>query len=187
MFYLLNRLVKWFFMLLAAGCLFWLYTQRAVLDPLWVWYDVYENGGMQKTERLPEIKGRGVKILDGHTFEMNSDGRMVSVRLTGFDLPEPPLSAPELQQEKRRRAFLQSAVLNQPLRVEISYSLANNLLGIVHAGSTNLNVYYITNGLGHFNREFIKSTPRDVQYQFFAATHAKTKLEPPPTAVADGK
>jgi hypothetical protein len=178
MFFLLHRLVKWFFMLMAAGCLFWAYTQRAVLEPLWVWYDVYDNGGIQKTEPLPEVKGHGVKIVDGHTFEMNSDGRMVSVRLTGFDLPEPPLSAVQLQQEKRRRQFLQTAVVNQPVRVQITYSVANNLLGIVHAGSTNLNVYYITNGLGQFNRDFIKSMPRNEQYKFFAAVHAKSAHEP---------
>ncbi len=175
MFYLLHRLVKWFFVLLALGCVYWVWTQRAAFEPMWVWYDVYENGGIQKTERLPLVNGQGIGILDGHTFQMKSGNQILSVRLTGFDLPEPPFSPAQITEEKRRREFLRNIVVGQPVQVEITYSNLNSLLGIVHVGSTNLNTYYVSNGLGHFNREYVKSTPRDLQYKFFAASRAKSQ------------
>jgi hypothetical protein len=175
MFYLLHRLVKWFFILLALACVYWVWTQRAAFEPMWVWYDVYENGGMQKTDRLPLVNGQGISVLDGHTFQMKSGNQVLSVRLTGFDLPEPPLSPSQIAQEKRRREFLYRAIVGKPVQVEVTYSNVNSVLGVVHLGSTNLNTYYVTSGLGHFNREFVKSTPRDLQYKFFAAARAKSE------------
>jgi endonuclease YncB( thermonuclease family) len=175
MFYLLHRLVKWFFVLLAFGCVFWVWTQRAAFEPLWVWYDVYENGGIQKTGNLSVVNGQGIGVFDGHTFQMKNGNQIISVRLTGFDLPEPPLTPAQIAEEKRRREFLRNAVVGKPVQVEITYSNANSLLGVVHADGTNLNTYYVTSGLGHFNREYVKSTPRDLQYKFFAAARAKSQ------------
>jgi hypothetical protein len=173
MFYTLHRLVKWFFMLLAAGCLFWLYTQREALEPLYVWYDVYENGGIQKTERLPIVEGEGLHVLDGHTFQMKTGGRVISVRLTGFELPAAPLSPSDIQLEKARRELLRNFVIARPVRVQVTFSNANSLLGIVHVGETNLNTHYVARGLGYFNRDYVKSAPRDLQYKFFAAARAR--------------
>src|SRR5262249_50233302 len=101
MFYTLHRVVKWFCMLLVAGCLVWLYIQREALEPMRVWYDVYENGGIQRTEPLPTLKGQGIAVYDGHTFQMKGDGQLYSVRLTGFELPSPPFSQSELDLEKQ--------------------------------------------------------------------------------------
>jgi hypothetical protein len=173
MFYTLHRLVKWFFILLALACLVWLYTQREALQPVWAWYDVYENGGIAKTEPLPVLDGEGVAVIDGHTFQMKSEGKFYSVRLTGFEIPESPLSQAEVDLEKRRRETLRGIIVGKPLHVQISYSNQNALLGIVHAGVTNLNTLYVTSGLSRFNRDYVKSTPRDLQYKFFAASRAK--------------
>jgi hypothetical protein len=174
MFYTLHRLVKAFFLLLAAGCLFWFYTQREALAPLWVWYDVYENGGIQKTDPLPRLEGEGLAILDGHTFQMKSGGKIYSVRLTGFEMPTPPLSLEDIRLEKARRDLLRHAVVSKPVRVDVTYSNVNSFLGIVYAGSTNLNTLYVTKGLGQFNRDYVKSAPRDLQYKFFAAVRARS-------------
>jgi hypothetical protein len=174
MFYTLHRLVKFFFILLALGCVVWLYRQRQALEPIWVWYDVYENGGIQKTEPLPVMTGEGKAVIDGHTFEMRSDAGLVAVRLTGFDVPQPPFSIDEIMLEKRRREFLRNAIVGKPIRVEVTYSAPRSVLGIVYSGRTNLNTYYVSSGLSHFNREYVKTTPRDLQYKFFAAARAKT-------------
>jgi hypothetical protein len=174
MFYALHRLVKWFFMLLCVGLLVWLYTQREALEPIWVWYEVYENGGIQRTDRLPLIEGQGIVVTDGHTFQMKSGGKVYSVRLTGFDLPEPPLSTAEIAREKARREFLRQNVVGKPVRVEITYSNKNSLLGVVQANGTNLNTHYVATGSSHFNRDYVKTTPRDLQYKFFAAARAKS-------------
>lgn len=174
MFYTLHRLVKWFFVLLGVGCLLWLYSMREALEPLYVWYDVYENGGIQRTEPLPVMKGEGLNVLDGHTFQLKSDGRVYSVRLTGFDLPAPPLSPAEIDAEKKRRQILREVVIGRPAEVSVSYSNYNSLLGVVYAGGTNINTHFVAHGLSRFNREYVKSTPRDLQYKFFAAARSTT-------------
>jgi endonuclease YncB( thermonuclease family) len=175
MFYTLHRLVKWFFTLLILAGLFWLYQQRAALEPAWAWYDVYQNGGIERTAPLPILTGEGVTVLDGHTFEMKSGGKIYSVRLTGFEFPTPPLTSEEITLERQRRAFLRDAVEHKPVKVQVTYSNFNSVLGIVQAGSTNLNTWFVAHGLGHFNREYVKNVPRDLQYQFFAAQRAREK------------
>lgn len=184
MFYLLHRLVKWFFIALLGTGLYWLWLQRDALEPVYVWYDVYENGGLQKTEQLPVMTGRVVRVIDGHTFQMNHDNKSYSVRLTGFILPEPPFSNTDIELEKERRRILKQTVLMQNVTVEVTYSTVNSLLGIASVGGTNLNTLFITNGLSKFNREFVKSVPRDVQYRFFAAQRVREKEVQKQTALA---
>ena len=57
--------------------------------------------------------------------------------------------------------------------MEVTYSNAASLLGIVHSGSTNINIHYLATGLGRFNPDFVKSAPRDQQYRFFSAVRAR--------------
>jgi hypothetical protein len=175
MFYTLHRMVKWSFVLFALAGLYWLYQQREALEPAWVWYDVYQNGGIERTEPLPAIRGEGIGVLDGHSFQMKSHGGIYVVRLTGFDLPSPPVSNHEAKLERERREVLNKFIVGKQLRVEVTYSNLNSLLGIVEAGGTNLNTYYVANGLSHFNREYVKTVPRDLQYRFFSAARARDK------------
>ena len=169
MFYTLHRILKVSIWMLIALLLVWLYRQREALEPLWVWYDVYDNGGIQNRVQLPRIEGKGINIYDGHTFQLESSNRYYNVRLTGFASPEPPLSGDELQRELRRREVLKEHVFMKPVSVDITYSNQNSYLGIVYANGTNLNLLYLTNDLSRFKPEFVKSTPRDVQYRFFSA------------------
>jgi hypothetical protein len=178
MFYTLHRLVKWFFVLLGVACLFWLYTQRAALEPIYVWYDVYENGGIQRNEPLPVARGQGLAIIDGHTFQMKADGRVITVRLTGFDIPAPPLLPAEIEKEKKRREILREAVVGKEVEVAITFSNFHSMLGVVQAGGTNLNTLFVARGLSRFNREYVKTTPRDLQYKFFAAARSTAMARP---------
>jgi hypothetical protein len=184
MFYFLHRLVKWIFIALIAAGLYWVWLQREMLEPLYVWYDVYDNGGLQKTERLPVIEGKAINVVDGHTFQMSQPNRAFVVRLTGFEMPQPPLSEAERELELERRRVLRETVLMQPVRVNVTYSENGSILGIVTVNGTNLNLYYLTNGLGKFNRQYIKTLPRDTQYQFFAAKRLHEKQTEKKTALA---
>ena len=169
MFYFLHRLIKWMFIALVGAGLYWLWLQREVLEPVYVWYDVYDNGGLQKTERLRAVSGTAIHVIDGHTFQLSSGKQVYSVRLTGLEVPVPPLPENERQREVERRQFLKETVMNQPVDVQVTYSENGGLLGIVTAKGTNINLYYLTNGLGNFRHEYVKGLPPDVQYQFFAA------------------
>lgn len=182
MFYTLHRLLKLIVILFFVGVLVWVWQQRHILEPAFVWHDVYKNGGIERTGTLPQVEGRGSYIFDGHTFQLKtSENRVYVVRLTGFESPAPPLSAEGILLEKRRRDALKFLVLSNSVRIEITYSNQNSLLGIAHAGNTNVNVYFITNHLAQFKGDFVKSVPRDVQYTFFAAARAGRKTRPAET------
>jgi hypothetical protein len=175
MFYALHRLLKLSGWILVALLLAWLYTQREAIKPLWVWYDVYQNGGLQKTGQLPTIGGTATQIQDGQTFQLESDKKFYTVRLTGFAMPEPPLSASELKREFKRREALKERIFHKPVTVGITYSNQNSFLGIVRADGTNLNLFFLTNGLSSLKPDYIKTAPRDVQYQFFSAERWRAK------------
>jgi endonuclease YncB( thermonuclease family) len=184
MFYFLHRLVKWVFIALIAAGLYWVWLQREMLEPVYVWYDVYDNGGIQKTNRLQVIEGKATHVLDGHTFQMTQGNKAYSVRLAGFEIPEVPLPNEERALELERRKFLRETVLMQEAKVDVTYSEGASVLGIVHVNGTNLNLYYVTNGLGKFRPAYIKALPRDMQYQFFAAKRLREKEQQQKTAFA---
>lgn len=176
MFYTLHRLVKGLIWLLVFAGLYWVWLQREALEPIYAWHDVYQNGGLDHKEPLPVVRGRGLGVVDGHTFSMlGADKRIYNVRLTGFEIPQPPLSLPELQMEKERRAFLRGAINSNQVHVEVTFSNVNSLLGVAYVGKTNLNIHFLTNDLSTFNRDYVKSTPRDLQYKFFSAARAHRK------------
>src|SRR5687767_5582478 len=130
MFYFLHRLVKWVFIALIAAGLYWIWLQREVLEPVYVWYDVYDNGGLQKTEQLRAIQGKAIHVLDGHTFQMSQGNRVFTVRLTGFEIPAVPMPDADRELELERRKFLRDAVLMQEAAVKVTYADQNSLLGI---------------------------------------------------------
>ena len=184
MFYFLHRLVKWFFTALLLAGLYWVWLQRDAIEPVYVWYDVYQNGGLKNTTRLEEKRGRVIAVVDGHTVQMKHDGKNYAVRLTGLQIPEPPLTTTQVAQEKQRREFLRHSVVGQEVDVQISYATPTSLLGIVTVGETNVNLFFITNGLAKFNPAYVKTVPRELQYQFFAAERWREKKEDRETALA---
>jgi hypothetical protein len=175
MFYTLHRLVKGLTWAAVLALLYWAWLQREALEPVYAWHDVYQNGGFNHTEPLPTIQGRGLQVVDGHTFTILSDKRVYNVRLTGFEIPQPPLTLPEIQLEKRRREYLRGAIISNQVHVEVTFSNLNSLLGVAYVGATNLNIHFLTNDLSQFNRDYVKSTPRDTQYRFFSAARAHRK------------
>ena len=175
MFYFLHRLVKWFFIALVCAGLYWVWLQREAIEPVYVWYDVYQNGGLMKEEPLQLVRGQGTHVYDGHTFQLMSGGRAYVVTLTGFTKPALPMPPDEVALEKERRRVLREAVLKKNVKVKVTFGEGTSLLGVVNAGGTNLNLYFLTNGLAKFNRDYIKSAPRTVQYQFFAAERMREK------------
>lgn len=175
MFYFLHRVIKWVFIALIAAGLYWVWLQREFLDPVYAWYDVYNNGGIQKSDSLDVVHGKVVHVLDGHTFQMTEGNRTYNVRLTGFEIPVPPLPDEERDREVQRRNILRQTILQQRADVRVTYAEQGSILGIVTVNGTNLNMLYLTNGLSKFRPDYIKPLPRDQQYQFFAARRLHEK------------
>lgn len=173
MFYTLHRLVKFLVFLLIAGVFVFVWRHRSAAEPLLVWYEVYDNGGLGKTAKLPLIQGRGHYVLGGSTFQMKTpEGAYYTVTLAGLET-----ATPEKQWlENQRMERLRSMVLSNVVHVNVTYhSSGYNVLGIVHVHQTNLNLNFITNGLASLNSDYIKRMPRDIQYNFFAARRTYEK------------
>src|SRR5688500_3141176 len=118
MFYRLHRLAKLLVWMLVLGVLIFVWQQRAVFEPLLLWYQVIENGGIEIDGELPVVEGRAQYISDGHTFRIKtSDGTYYLVRLAGLNYPARPLSALEMGLEKQRREALQTLVLSNWVHV----------------------------------------------------------------------
>ena len=186
MFYRLHRLVKILVGLFILGVFAWLWQHRAAVEPVLVWYQVYENGGLENDETLPLIEGRALYIVDGHTLRLKThEGHSFLVRLAGLDYPERPLSAYEMAREKQRTQALREQVLSNWVHVEVTYSQEHSVLGIAHVREKNLNLHFITNGLATLNRDYIKRMPREHQYDFFlAARHYQKNREAAQVAAA---
>lgn len=184
MFYFLHRLMKWVFTALIAAGLYWVWLQREALEPVYVWYDVYENGGLKNNKPLHTINGRAVAVVDSLTVQVKEDGRSFSVRLTGLQMPEPPFSNTDLRLDRERKQIMRDMVQGRDVQVQVTYAAPGSMLGIVSTGGTNLNLYFITNGMAKFNPGFVKGLPREMQYQFFAANRFHEKEQERKTAVA---
>lgn len=169
MFYFLHRLVKVALALCLILLVAWGWRQREAFAPVGVWYQVWQNGGIQNTQELELASGLGVHVLDGHSFQMKNGKGVLNVRLTGFETPTAPVVGDELLMERRRREFLRERVISNQVSVAMTYSNRNSVLGIVSVSGTNLNLLYITNGLSRLEPGYIKAAPRGAQYQLFAA------------------
>lgn len=170
MFYRLHRLAKLLVWIFVLGVFAYLWQQRAALEPLLVWYQVYDNGGIENAEKLPLIEGRAINVADGHTLRIKTEeGAYFLVRLAGLDYPTQPFSAYEIVREKQRQSALRELALSNWVHVEVAYSEGHSVLGIAHVRQKNLNLHFITNGLATLNREYLKRMPREHQYDFFLA------------------
>lgn len=184
MFYLLHRLMKWVFTALVAAGLYWLWLQRDALEPMYAWYDVYQNGGLKNQKPLHTIHGKAIAVVDSYTVQVKEDGRSFSVRLTGLQMPDPPLSNTDLRLDRERRQLLREMVLGNDVDVQVTYAAPGSMLGIISVGGTNMNVYFIGNGLARFNPTYIKPLPRELQYKFFAAERFREKQQNRQTSLA---
>lgn len=188
MFYRLHRLAKLLGWIFVLGIFAFVWQQRAVFEPILVWYQVYDNGGIEITEQLPRVQGRAFDVADGQTVRLRTaDRRYYLVRLAGLEAPVPPLSPAEQAREKQRREELRSLVLSNWVHVEVTYADNNSVLGVLHANDININLHFITNGLATLNRDYIKRMPRDIQYNFFAAARAHEKRQEGEPRVAAAK
>ena len=176
MFHRLHKLAKLLVWMFVLGVFAFVWQQRAVFEPVLVWYEVMRNGGLENDDELPMIQGKAVAISDGHTLRLRTaEGSYYVVRLAGLEYPNRPLTVVENELERKRREAMRELVLSNWVHVEVAYAANHSVLGIVHNGQLNLNLHLITNGLASMNPEYIRRMPRLHQYRFFSAARAGKK------------
>jgi endonuclease YncB( thermonuclease family) len=176
MFYAIRRMIKLLMGLCVLAVLFWVYQQRAIFEPAFVWYDVYENGGITNTTALPTVSGRATRVTDPHTFQIRQrKGDFLTVRLTGLQEEPVPTTPQEFQLQKPKRDALAALVLSNFVHVDVTYSNKNSILGVAYANGTNVNTALVAHGDGRLKPEYIKLLPRQTQYAFFRAHRVAAK------------
>jgi hypothetical protein len=169
MFYTIHRCLK----LLVLSAFVWvawkLYERREVVEPAWVWADVWDNGGFN-TPEPNTVGGRVTKVVNSQTFIMApKKGMRFNVRLLALRPPASELTIEAMEREKLRREALEDLILNKWVHVELHYSKDNNIGGIVFCEGTNINATLVQRRLASSTRDLVKGLPKESQYSMLWA------------------
>ena len=177
MFHTLRKIVVVLFILIcsgaAAGVGAVVYGKRAVFDPILVYLEVRKLP--QAPKSLEEISGQVVKIMADYSLQLRDDRRQVfNFRLVGLaPIDQKQMTnRTEIALQDHIEARFSQLVLSNQVRIRVAYlSPQRTGLGLVYAGSTNVNVTLVQEGLAKVKREFLHGLPRLEQYTLVRAEH----------------
>jgi len=160
--------IGWLAVIAAAGMM---YYHRSVFFPLVDLIDalwVHEGREQQKSG---ELSGTVTRVLSGDMFILRDDrGRSHTIRLTGVEAPAYELNNPAAQLlAATSRSNLNRLVLSNHVRVELTYTTDSGALGIVHAGTNNINVQAIEAGIAKAKHENMNGLPLKDRYALIRA------------------
>ena len=98
------------------------------------------------------------RIYDGDTVMAETAGSIIYIMLVGVDAPEVTWGDDPRGQPfgKEAKDFLVDLILNRTVEVE-GYGTApypdNNIIGVIHLNSTNINLELVRNGLAEVHRD----------------------------------
>jgi hypothetical protein len=173
-------MLKLVVLLFFAGLGVVLYQHRQMFEPAAIWYEVWNNGGLKKTEPLPTVRGVADVVLDSRSFHLQRPKMPpFALRLTGLDEPiTAPATVEQAKLEAGRKKVLQGLIQGEMVHVEVSYHSGNSGLGICYKGKTNVNLYLIEHGCAELKPEYIKTLPAKLQYEFFASRRMASRKNP---------
>ncbi|MBM3883866.1 MAG: hypothetical protein FJ387_29875 [Verrucomicrobia bacterium] len=171
MFWFLHRSVMAVGWCVLGALGFWLYQQRAALQPAWdyvvLWYHA-ERGG---PETWPELAGRVTGVYNGASFQLrHASGWHFNYGLAGVDAPQAITSFRIEEQAAFHASRSNLVTLIQGEEVRIEVTLANPQtrtgLGVVWLNSTNVNLAQLSAGHGRLKREQLRGLPVRQQYEY---------------------
>lgn len=115
---------------------------------------IYTGDDQQQSSVLPPaaLTGKAIKMIDGDTFDLLSNGTVYRIRLNGIDCPE--RSQPYYQQAKN---FLANACLKQQVTVTYSSKDRNGrLLGNVYVNGKLINLTLVQQGYAWHYKKYSK-------------------------------
>src|SRR5436190_2572525 len=148
-----------------------LYYHRSLFYPL---VDLAEalrvRDGLEQ-QKSGEISGKVTRVLSGDMLILrDDDGRPHTIRLTGVEAPAYELNNPAAQLlAATSRSNLNRLVLSNLVRVELTYTTDSGALGIVHAGTNNINVQAIEAGIAKAKHENMNGLPLKDRYALIRA------------------
>jgi len=165
MFYAIHRTIKFTLFCCALWVVWKAYEHRQVVEPAFIWYDVWDNGGFDE-KPMPKISGHVEKVLSSQTFILTKTNSVrYNVRLMGLRDPSKDLSLESLEREKKRREGLRDLIEGKDVSLNLAYENFNNIGGIVFLNSTNINACLIQQHLAFTDKELVKGFSKEIQYQ----------------------
>src|SRR4051812_11128823 len=111
MFYALHRTMKFLLLCAFVGAGWRVYENRQVFEPALIWYDVWDNGGLNEKDTMPSVSGEVEQILNSQTFVLRSTNAMrFNVRLLGLKDPPKAASFEGLKKETERKERLEELI-----------------------------------------------------------------------------
>lgn len=180
MFWFLHRLVRFVGWVFLAGVAFYLYQQRAALEPVWDYAELWWNRPSRLPGSLPQIAGEVTQVYSGDGLQIRDDqGTRFNYGLAGVVAPKPAPDASEVQRQLARTSLTNLAVLALGQKVTIDVTLENPAsrtgLGLVRLGPTNLNERVLAEGWGRLKREQIRTLSLMEQFELVSAERAARK------------
>jgi hypothetical protein len=176
MFYAIHRAIK--FVLFC--CLLWvgwkMYQHRDVVEPAFIWYDVWDNGGLRE-KPMPTVNGVVERVLNSQTFTLKTTNNSprLNVRLLGLGEPSKQQSVEAIENEKKRRDALEELIKGKEIVLHVAYENFNNVGGMVFLGKTNLNAYLVQQRFAFTDKDLVKGYTKEIQYQMlWSKRHAVT-------------
>jgi endonuclease YncB( thermonuclease family) len=172
MFHTLRRIVVvcgWISLAALALCL---YRFRSALTPAIDLARSLGGGAGAKQGVEGELSGVAVTVFSGDSFQLQSlDGRHLAVRLTGIIAPDPRSPDPiERLRARQSRTNLSLLILSNRVRVTVTRSNAPTaVLGLVRAGSTQINAQMVRCGAAVVRRDLMNGLPLPDRYALIRA------------------
>jgi len=170
MFFAIRRTILVCIYLLIAGIGFYLWTQRAMLEPVFIWVKAWQNRDEKAVDAMPVLTGQVLRVEGVDRIQVTaSNGLLWNVGLTGVTPKRQPQPLARKEAEKKCREYLESLLISNEVRVELTYTNERRALGLVYVGNSNVNAAVIASGFGKLHPQFIRFLPVDKQYPLLMA------------------
>jgi len=147
------------------------YYHRSLFYPLVDLFDALRVHEGREQQKSGELSGTVTRVLSGDMLILMDDrGRPHTIRLTGVEAPVYDLNNPAAQLlAATSKSNLSRLVLSNNVRVELTYTTDAGALGIVHAGTNNINVQAVEAGIVKAKHENMNGLPLKDRYALIQA------------------
>jgi len=147
------------------------YYHRSLFYPLVDLLDALRVHEGREQQKSGELSGTVTRVLSGDMLILMDDrGRPHTIRLTGVEAPVYDLNNPAAQLlAATSKSNLSRLVLSNNVRVELTYTTDAGALGIVHAGTNNINVQAVEAGIVKAKHENMNGLPLKDRYALIQA------------------
>jgi hypothetical protein len=170
MFFAIRRAILGLIYLLLAGLGFYLWTQRARFEPVMIWVKTWQGLDDRAVNSLNSVTGQVVRIEGMDRIHVSTPGGQTwNVGATGLVQAKSRNPKARLEAKTKCVEYLESILLSNQVRVELTFTNGRNALGLIYVGETNVNAELIKDGYAKLQPQYIRFLPVNKQYPLLMA------------------